>query len=137
MSGELLHRPLVMLSPKARNFVLEILGVGVTATLKLHVAVRCSASAAVQVTRVFPRGKLAPDWTEHVTATGAWPPEAVGTVKVTGIGTLFGDSTEMDAGHDTVGAAGGGGGGGVGPDPHAAAPASATTTENALSDING
>ena len=131
-----MHRPLVILSPNARNFVFEIRGVGVTATLKLHVAVRCRASVAVQVTMVLPSGKLAPDCAEHVTATGAWPPEAVGTVKATGRGTLSGDSNEMDAGHDTVGAAGGGGGG-VGPDPHAAAPTSATNTTKALNDING
>jgi hypothetical protein len=125
-----------MLSPNARNFVFEIRGLGVTATLKLQVAVRCRASVAVQVTIVLPSGKLAPDCAEHVTVTGAWPPEAVGTVNATGNGTLSGDSNVMDAGHDTVGAAGGGGGG-VGPDPHAAAPARATNTTNDLRDING
>jgi len=49
---------------------------------------------------------------------------------------LSGDSNEIGAGHDTVGAAGGGGGG-VGPDPHAAAVAMATARINTLKDING
>jgi hypothetical protein len=125
-----------MLSPKARNFVFEMRGLGVTATLKLQVAVRCSESVAVQVTMVLPSGKFAPDWAEHVTVTGLCPPDAVGTVNDTGIGTFSGDSNEIDAGHDTVGAAGGGGGG-VGLDPQAAAVVMATTRANVLSDING
>jgi hypothetical protein len=125
-----------MLSPKARNLVFEIRGVGVTATLKLQVAVRCSESVAVQVTSVLPSGKAAPDWAEQVTVTGAWPPEVVGAVKDTGSATLSGDSNDNDAGHDTVGAAGGGGGG-VGPDPHAATVVRVTARATTLKDMNG
>jgi len=125
-----------MLSPKARNLVFEIRGVGVMATLKLHVEVRARESVAVHVTTVLPSGKLAPDCVEQVTVTGDWPPEAVGTVNDTGIATLSGDSSETDAGHETVGAAGGGGGG-VGPEPHAAAVVRPTTRKNSLGDING
>jgi hypothetical protein len=59
-----------MLSPNARNFVFEIRGDAVTAMLKLQDAVRCSASVAVQVTRVLPSGNVAPDWALQVTLTG-------------------------------------------------------------------
>jgi len=60
--------------------------VAVTVTLKLHEAVRASASVAVHETTVDPRGNGAPDGLEHVTGTGGCPPTAVGTTKVTGIG---------------------------------------------------
>ena len=126
-----------MLSPKARNLVFEMRGLGVTATLKLQVAVRCSESVAMQVTRVLPSGKFAPDCAEQVTVTGLCPPDAVGTVNDTGIGTFSGDSNEIDAGHDTVGAGGGGGGGGVGPDPQAAAVVMTAARANTLKDMNG
>jgi hypothetical protein len=101
------------------NDVLEILGVSRMVTLNEQAAVRESESVAVQVTVVWPTGKPAPGWLVHVTATGWAPPTACGTVNTTGTGVLFGDVSVTEAGHDTVGAAGGVRGcvGGVLPQP--------------------
>jgi hypothetical protein len=59
-----------MLSPNARNFVFEILGIAVTVTLKLHEACRVRRSVAVHVTTVDPTGNSVPGRREHITATG-------------------------------------------------------------------
>ena len=74
------HRPNVMLSPNARNFVSEIFGVIVTVTLKLQDAWRDRASVAVQVTVVDPAGYPAACTPEQLTVTGAWPFTGVGIV---------------------------------------------------------
>ncbi len=118
-----------MLSPNARNFVLEIRGAAVTVTAKLHDACRASASTAVQVTMVEPSGKVDPDAFEQVTGTGSWPPTAVGTVNVNGTAAPSGETSEADAGHDSVGASGVGVGGIGVSDPHAAAPNRAQKTK--------
>lgn len=103
--------------------------------MKLQEAERCRASVAVHVTTVLPSGKVVPGCDEHVTFTGACPPVAVGMVKFTSIGTLSGDDTVDDAGHDNVGAAGGGGGA-LG-DPQATAPIRPHTTRTPRRSFTG
>ena len=74
------HRPNVMLSPNARNFVFEIFGVIVTVTLKLQEACRFKASVAVQVTMVEPAGYPVGGIPEQLTVTGGCPFTGVGIV---------------------------------------------------------
>ncbi len=71
--------PSVRLSPNATNFVTDSAGATVTDTVKPQVAVRASASVAVQVTVLAPSGNAAPEAGEQETFTGAWPFCAVGT----------------------------------------------------------
>ena len=61
--------PAVMLSPNARNRVLDNVGSLEMLTANEHVPVRFSESVAVHVTSVEPIGKLEPDPGEHVTLT--------------------------------------------------------------------
>jgi hypothetical protein len=107
--------PTVMLSPKARNLVFEIVAIRPTLTGKTHEAERFSESVAVQDTSVDPSAKVDPDGGAQLTATGDCPPSAsgVGYVTATPLADVL---VEIGDGHDNVGAAGGGGvttGGGV------------------------
>jgi hypothetical protein len=100
--------PTVMLSPKARNFVLEIVAMRPTLTGNTHEAVRFNASVAVQETLVDPSGNVAPDGGSHATVTGVWPPSASGVGYVTNT-PLAEVLLETGEGQARVGAAGGGG----------------------------
>jgi hypothetical protein len=106
-----------MLSPNARNFVRDNVGVLATATGITQEADRFSESVAVQDTSVAPTGNDDPDGGVQVTVTGCWPPSASGVVYDTVVEVPVVE-IEIGDGHDTVGAAGGGGvtttGGGVG-----------------------
>jgi hypothetical protein len=68
-----------MLSPNAKMVVTARRGGGrVTVTVNEQLAVRRTASIAVQVTVVEPRLKAEPLGGVHVTDTGAVPPATVG-----------------------------------------------------------
>ena len=70
--------PAVTLSPKARKLVRCNVGRRVTLTVKAQVACRLSASEAVQLTLVEPRGNCEPDAGVQATVTGICPPDVVG-----------------------------------------------------------
>src|SRR5947209_17335164 len=70
--------PYVMLSPNATNFVALSLGARATVTLKLHDAVCCFASCAVQVTFVDPTLNRLPLAGVHEVVTGCAPPDVAG-----------------------------------------------------------
>src|SRR3954468_9753575 len=72
--------PYVMLSPNARNDVVESFGGLVTVTVNAHVSVRCSASVTVHVTIFWPSVKGDPADGEHAVATGVCPNVTVGAV---------------------------------------------------------
>jgi hypothetical protein len=109
--------PAVMLSPNARNRVLDNVGSLEMLTANEHVPVRLSESVAVQVTSVEPIGKLEPEPGEHVTLTVPWPPVTGGASKSSVIPAALVVEREMASTHAKVGGfatGGGGGGGGVG-----------------------
>lgn len=101
-----------------------------------QLAVRCSASVAVQDTVVVPSGNVAPGCAEHDTDTGVCPPDALGTAKPAGSGVFSGDSSVNEAGQLTVGAAGGGGGA-VGEPPHPAEIRNPRNAATALERLTG
>src|SRR5215210_5184568 len=103
-----------MLSPNARNLVLEIFGVTVTVTVKLQEAWRDRASVAVQVMTVDPTGYPPPGIPEQLTVTGGWPFTGVGSGNGNGTRAPSGETSDTEAGHVNDGASGGGGGGAVG-----------------------
>ena len=90
-------KPSVMLSPNATKRVAANVGAfggaARTCTSKLHDALRCFASSAVQVTSVAPRGNLVPLAGEHDEVTGECPPTVVGASYVIVIGLLSGDAS--------------------------------------------
>ncbi len=90
----------------------------VTATGNTHDAERFNASVAVHDTSLVPTANVDPDGGEQATLTGDCPPSADGTVYEIVLDVAVVEEA-IDAGHDSVGAAGGGGvtttgGGGVG-----------------------
>jgi hypothetical protein len=103
-----------MLSPNARNFVFSRRGTGETVTVKVHDPFRDSESAASHVTVVVPFANSVPEPGVQVTVTGACPSTGVGESKfAVGCGCPWCASSEIFAGHVTVG----GLGTGVGPGP--------------------
>jgi hypothetical protein len=104
-----------MLSPNARNFVRVICGTGaVTVTAKLHDALACTASVAVQRTVVAPIGNIDADAGVQLVCTGATPPLATGALNVTATAAPFGDDAAWLAGHASVSAGRGSLTGGLG-----------------------
>src|SRR5437773_2792974 len=95
-----------MLSPNATNRVAVIRGGAVTTTANEHVAVRLSASTALQVTFVGPIGRIAGLDRLHVIATGAAPPITTGAGYVTLTACPSRDGWVWDAGQLIVGASG-------------------------------
>src|SRR3990172_4127214 len=91
--------PAVRESPNATKRVKRSSGGGRTSTVKLQLALRLSASVAVQVTGVVPIGKAFVAGTEQVTGTGGDPPCAAGIWKLPFTGKPSGDWVEMSVGH--------------------------------------
>ena len=71
--------PSVTLSPKARNFTFSSSGRTETFTAKVQLAVRASASVAVQLTVLVPRLNEDPGAGAQATVTGVAPFAAAGT----------------------------------------------------------
>jgi hypothetical protein len=87
-----------MLSPNARKRVHVSVGVRVTTTGKLQVAVWDAASVAVQETAVSPMGNVLPDPGVHWTVAGARPP-CVDTWKETAAPAGSTDPASTSGGH--------------------------------------
>ena len=108
--------PNVMLSPNATNRVTTSTGLGGTTTVTgiVQLALRCSASVALQLTVVVPTLKLAPLTGVHASVNGVCPPATTGSLYVTGTGLPSADGCVTASGHLSVGASVGGGLGFVG-----------------------
>jgi hypothetical protein len=125
-----------MLSPNARNEVVDSLGGLSTVTRNEQLSVRCSASVAAHVTVFCPTVNADPAAGVHVVVTGACPFATVGAVKVTLVDTPSIDCAVIAAGHVIFGGSGVGGTGfgtwvGVDGLAHALS-ASAPSTEHTL-----
>jgi hypothetical protein len=127
--------PAVMLSPNARNDVVDNFAGLVTVTVNVQLSLRCKASVAAQVTVFCPIVNVDPAAGVHVVLTGAWPFATIGALNDTGVAPPSTDCAVRDAGQVILGGSGENGTGvgtwvGVVVPPHAAgtiAPATATT----------
>ena len=95
--------PAVMLSPNARNEVVDSFGGMSTVTRNEHESVRCSASVAAQVTVFWPTENVDPAAGVQIVVTGAWPLSTIGALKVTGVNPPSSDCAVCDAGHAILG----------------------------------
>ncbi len=112
------------------NFVAVREGARTTLTAKEQEDVRCCASRAVQVTGVFPTGRLAPLAGAQVVVTGVAPPATVGAGKMTGTEAPSTDVVVWLAGQEIVGGAAGSFVGPESPQPDARRPQRQTSPAN-------
>jgi hypothetical protein len=105
------------------------LGGSRTNTDVLQLTLMPRASVAEQVTGVVPGLKTLPDCGVQLRVTGAWPPDVVGELNVTGTALPFVDCASTGAAQVTVSC--GTGGGAVGLDPQLAANVNVTIARSA------
>jgi hypothetical protein len=98
--------PAVMLSPNARNDVVDNLDGLVTVTVNAQLSVRCRASVAAQVTVFCPIENGDPATGVQVVLTGACPFDTIGALKVTGVAPPSTDCAVCAAGQLIFGGSG-------------------------------